>query len=169
MIIAEAIADRKTRFRSPIESNAVGAASQELKTEAAKDLENAVSVSVFWTATVLLAKAQSRLSELAQIGSNWDTYGAPAPNQAALETAVRVLEHMNPFDLMLANIVPSAEGGVGFCFSRGDRYADIESSNDGDIIGVRYIGMQTPVLIETDGTDASIEAALQQVRNHIRA
>jgi len=169
MIIADATTDRKTRFQSVIESNAVGTVSQELKTEAAKDLENAVSGSVFWAATLLLAKAQSRLSELARIGSNWDTYGAPAPNEVALESAVRILEHMNPFDLMLASIVPSAEGGVGFCFSSGDRYADIESSNDGDIIGVRYVGMQTPVLIETDGTDESIDAALEQVRNHVRA
>jgi hypothetical protein len=169
MIIAEAQPVGKIRFPSVIESSAVGAASQELETEVARDLEKTVSGSVFWAATVLRAKAQSRLFELAQIGSNWDTYGAPAPNEAALENAVRVLEHMKPFDLMLASIVPSAEGGVGFCFSRDDRYADIESSNDGDIIGVRYIGKQPPVLIETDGTDDSIEAALQQVRNHISA
>jgi hypothetical protein len=169
MIISEAIADRKPKFPSVVESNAVGTASQELRSEVTKDLEKTVSGSVFWAATVILTKAQSKLWELTQIRSNWDTYGAPAPNEVALENAVRILERMKPFDLMLANIVPSAEGGVGFCFSRGDRYADIESSNDGDIIGVRYVGMQTPVLIETDGTDNSIEAALQQVRNHIRA
>jgi hypothetical protein len=155
MIIAEANADKKPRFPSVIESSAVGSAGQELS-EVAKDLENTVRGSVFWAATVLLTKAQSRLWELAGIRSNWDTYGAPAPNDVALENAARILEHMKPFDLVLANIVPSAEGGVGFCFSKDDRYADIESSNDGDIIGVRYVGMQTPVLIEADGTDDSI-------------
>src|SRR5438309_11830467 len=101
MIIAEPINGRRTRFPSMIESNAVGAASQELKIGVARDLENAVSGSVFWAATVFLAKAQWRLSELAQIGSNWDTYGAPSPNEAALENAVRILDHMTPFDLML--------------------------------------------------------------------
>ena len=72
-------------------------------------------------------------------------------------------------DLALARIVPSAEGGVGFCFSKDDRYADIESSNEGGIIGVRYIGMQPPALIEIDGTEAAIEAALKEIRNHLRA
>lgn len=169
MIIADSTTDGKPQFPSLIDSNAVGAAGQELRSEAARDLENTVSGSVFWASTVLMVRAQSRLSEIAALRSNWDTYGAPAPNDVALENAVRILEHMKPFDLVLANIVPSAEGGVAFCFSKNDRYADIESSNDGDIIGVRYVGVQTPVLIEADGTDDSIEAALEQVRNHISA
>ena len=87
----------------------------------------------------------------------------------ALENAARVLAHMAPFQLSLVNIVPSAEGGIGFCFAVGDRYADIESSNEGDILGVKYVGTEMPILIGTDGTDASIEAALEQIRNHISA
>ena len=72
---------------------------------------------------------------------------------------------MSPFDLAAAHIVPSAEGGVGFCFSSQGRYADIEAFNDGHILGVRYAGMDAPVLIQTDGTDDSIKAALEEVRN----
>jgi len=168
MLIAEEIR-KGPEFPPVAQNNAVGAAGQQLITKAKTELENTVSQSVFWAATILLSKAQSQLDRLAELRSNWDSYGAPAPNESALENAVRILEHMRPFDLAMTNIVPSAEGGVGFCFVKGDRYADIESSNEGDIIGVRYVGMQTPVLIETDGTDASIEAALEQIRNHIRA
>jgi hypothetical protein len=167
MLVAEEI--RKTRgFPSVAENNAVGTAGQAVRIQA-DELRIAVSGSVFWAATILLAKAQSQLYSIAQLRSNWDTYGAPAPNQVALENAARVLLHMAPFDLDLVKIVPSAEGGVGFCFSVGDRYADIESSNEGDILGVKYVGTQMPVLIETDGTDSSIEAALEQIRDHISA
>jgi hypothetical protein len=127
----------------------------------------AVRHTVFWAATVLVRKAQSRLFELKGMGSNWDSYGAPSPNETAFRNAVRILKLMQPFDLEMTNIVPSAEGGIGFCFTKGERYADIESSNEGEILGVRYVGMAAPILIQTDGTDVSIKAALEEVRGHI--
>jgi hypothetical protein len=168
MPIVEEI-QKRPDFLPLAENNSVGEAGEALRKEVEADLNNTVKGSVYWAATVLLSKAQTKLFDLATLRSNWDSYGAPAPNKTALENAVRILEHMKPFDLALANIVPSAEGGVGFCFISGDRYADIESSNEGEMIGVRYTGMQTPVLIEMDGTDVSIETALEQIRNHVRA
>ena len=168
MLIAEE-AGRRAHFLPLAANNAVGAAGRALGIKVNSELESTVGRSVFWAATVLFNKAQSQLFSLFELKSNWDSYGAPAPSEVAVENAVRILEHMRPFDLTVASMVPSAEGGIGFCFVKDDRYADIECSNDGEIIGVRYVGMQTPVLIETDGTDASIETALQQIRDHIRA
>lgn len=168
MLTAARIA-KAPEFPLIAENNSVGAAGQALTTRVTDELGNTVSGSVFWTAIILLNKAQSQLCSLAELKSNWDSYGAPAPNQVALENAARVLEHMTPFDLSLLNIVPSAEGGVGLCFAMDDRYADLESSNEGDILGVKYVGTQTPILIETDATDGSIQAALEQIRNHISA
>ena len=168
MLLAEE-SEKRPQFMPVAENNAAGEAGRALRSQVMDQLEVTVGSSVFWTAAILFNKAQSELCSLAELKSNWDSYGAPAPTETAIENAARILEHMRPFDLAAVHIVPSAEGGVGFCFARGDRYADIESSNEGDIIGVRYAGMQTPVLIETDGTDASIEAALQQIREYIRA
>jgi hypothetical protein len=164
------IASMRTQpdFPLVLEDHAVGAAGRELRASGARELQNAAAQSVFWAKTVLLQKAQARIFALADMKSNWDTYGAPAPNNLALENAIRILSLMPPFDLAAANIVPSAEGGIGFCFAKQDRYADIESSNDGQILGVRYAGMDTPLLIEIDGTDDSIKEGLAQVRNHIR-
>jgi hypothetical protein len=115
----------------------------------------------------MLEAVTERLESLATIGSNWDSYGAPAPNSRALTNAYRVLGMLNLFDLTSAKIIPSAEGGVGFCFVRGDRYADIELSNDGEILGVRYAGRATPVLISTDGSDDSIQVAINEIRYHV--
>jgi hypothetical protein len=167
MLIASEMRKRP-QFSLLSEDNAVGPASQDLRASGARDLQNAIVQSVFWANTFLLQKAQAKVCELANLKSNWDTYGAPAPSSAALENAIRILDLMPPFDVALANIVPSAEGGIGFCFANGERYADIESSNDGQILGVRYAGMDTPVLIQIDGTDDSIKEALAQVRHHIR-
>ncbi len=158
----------KSSFVIPLpEDNAVGSAGLELSANGKRQLDHVLSGSVFWAAKDLQGRAQSKLWKLSQLGSNWDSYGAPAPNTLSIQNAARILELMKPFDLDMATIVPSAEGGVGFCFVQGDRYADIESSNDGEMIGVRYTGADTPILIEVDGSSDSIEAALEAVRNHI--
>lgn len=159
---------RRFEFSSLADDNAVGQAGTALRAQA-NELSDAVRNSVFWTATILLNRAQIQLAALAGLKTNWDSYGAPVPNHVALENGARLLEQMTAIELSILRIVPSAEGGVGFCFATGNRYADIESSNDGDILGVKYVGTQTPVLIETDGSEASIEAALEEVRAHISA
>jgi len=158
-----------SEFLGSPENNAIGGAGEQLRAKVHEGLRATLGNSIFWAETLLRNKAQITLRSLAALRSNWDSYGAPTPNTTAIENAARILEHMTLSDLALARIVPSAEGGVGFCFSKDDRYADIESSNEGGIIGVRYIGMQPPALIEIDGTEAAIEAALKEIRNHLRA
>jgi hypothetical protein len=166
MLIA-AVVRKVPEFQPLSEDNAMGTIGQELRTKTERELEKAVNGSVFWAATLLLTKAQSKLMELSTLKSNWDSYGAPAPNDVALHNAIRILELMHPFDLAIASIVPSAEGGIGFCFAKEERYADIESTNGGEILGVRYVGVAAPVLIQATDTDVSIRTALEEVRNHI--
>lgn len=144
-----------------------GTAGRDLRNEGRQRFEAFFKDSVFWQLAILGGRARSKLADLGRLQNNWDSYDAPAPNVIALEAANRVLALMQPSDLLVATIVPSAEGGIGFCFSAVDRYADIECSNDGDFLSVRYVGKETPSLIEIDGTDRSIEAALEEIRNHI--
>jgi hypothetical protein len=149
------------------ESNAVGQTGRDLRNQSETDLANLAKASVFWRRILFLGVARQKIYELASLKSNWDSYGAPSPDIDAIENAVRILELMQPLDLETVSIVPSAEGGIGFCFKRKDRYADIETSNGGAILGVRYVGMETPFLIDVDGSDNSIKTALEQIRNHI--
>jgi hypothetical protein len=158
----------KLRGFAPLpDNNAVGRAGLELRKKSEEQLKR-LEDSIFWAAAALHRRANSKLLGLAALKSNWDSYGAPAPNDAAIRNAIRILELMEPFDLEIASIIPSAEGGIGFCFAKGQFYADIESSNEGEILGVRYVGMAAPILIQTDGTDTSIKRALEEIRNHFK-
>src|SRR5712691_1879049 len=103
------------------ESNAVGPAARELRSKSKKELEDVAEGSVFWRQVCLFQMAAQRLSELATLKTNWDSYGAPSPNTDALENALRILRFMQPSDVEMLNIVPSAEGGIGLCFKRKDR------------------------------------------------
>jgi hypothetical protein len=144
-----------------------GAAGQSFMNEGVQRLQDVLENSIYWKTNGQYWFAISQLSSLLDLQSNWDSYGAPAPNRVAVGTALRILSLMWSLDLPLTSMLPSAEGGVGFCFRSGNRYADIESSNEGEIIGVRYVGMEAPTLIEADSTDDSLKAALVQIKDHI--
>ena len=159
---------RGPEFQFLPEDNAVGSTALGLRANGERRLANDVRQSIFWATMNLIVDAQNQLRKLATLSSNWDSYGAPAPSATSIENVVRILEHMRFFDLALAKLVPSAEGGIAICFAKGDRYADIEATNDGSILGVRYVGMHSPVLIEVNESDASIDAALAEIREHIR-
>jgi len=151
----------------PIESNAVGAAAQELTRRVTEDLVQMYE-SIYRRAKLRIDQNRRSVHALAKLRPNWDSYGAPAPSGRSIANAIRVLNLLESLNLDPTRILPSAEGGVGICFVREDRYADIECSNDGEVLGVYYVGAQMPALLETDGTEASISAALEQIRNHIR-
>jgi hypothetical protein len=146
---------------------ALGDAAQAFVNEGKRNLVVASENSVYWNANSRYWLAISQIRSLRNLRSNWDSYGAPVPNQVAIENALRILSLMWSLGLPLTSIVPSAEGGVGFCFKSGNKYADIESLNEGEIIGVRYVGMEAPILIEANNTNESLTAALVQIKDHM--
>jgi hypothetical protein len=149
------------------EAHAVGKAANDLREEKEKELNQVTQGSVFRQHWLLVNLAQQQITTLSHLRTNWDSYGAPPPNDAAIENATRILLQMHSPDLEKVKIVPSGEGGIGLCFKTRDRYADLETSNDGSILGVRYAGMEAPILIPVDGSEGSIKAALEQIRNHV--
>jgi len=152
----------------PAENNAVGEAGQELTKRIKDDLITIVLGSIYRYAQARRNQNRRRVYALARLPQNWDSYGAPAPNGTSVANAILVLNLLESLNFDPTRILPSAEGGIGICFVQGDRYADIECSNEGEVLGIYYAGAQMPALLETDATGASISAALERIRNHIR-
>jgi hypothetical protein len=150
-----------------VENSAVGRAAQELTERVRADFELMVG-SIYRSAIARQGQNRARVQGLVELRQNWDSYGAPAPNKRAAANAIRVLTLSQSVNLDPTGILASAEGGIGICFVSGDHYADIECSNEGEVLGVYYVGPQMPTLLETDATDASILAALRRIRDHIR-
>jgi hypothetical protein len=152
---------------APFPGGTVGDAAQAFMNEGTQSLQVVSENSIYLNANSRYWIAIVQLSSLLNLRCNWDSYGAPAPNQVAVGNALRILSLMWSLGLQLTSVVPSAEGGVGFCFKSGNRYADIESSNEGEIIGVRYVGMEAPILIEANNSNESLTAALVQIKDHM--
>src|SRR5271169_6730651 len=52
-----------------------------------------------------------RLTELAGIVDDWDSYGAPTPNPETIASARRTIEKLRSNELLPEMVAPSAEGG----------------------------------------------------------
>lgn len=151
----------------PDENHAIGRTGQELR-DVEQDLQIDLRPSIFWKNLTLQRDTRISLRAMKRLRDNWDSYGAPSPNAVAISHAERVLKLLEANDLFPTRVLPSTEGGIGFCFVQGNRYADIECTNDGEILGVRYVGSEFPLLIEMGSANELIERGIEQIRDHIR-
>jgi hypothetical protein len=133
---------------------------------------NPIRESEYWRKLQLkpvFERAKRQLRELENLRPNWDSYGAEPPSARARNAAERILNLLESKSVCPTRIVPSSEGGVGICFVAGDRYADIECLNSGEILAVTYIGTEEPHVWEIEPQESEIKQAIEQIRAHITA
>ena len=111
----------------------------------------------------------SQLQALCNLPSNWNSYGAEPPNEEALCWAKVALKTMNFMGISPAKLVPSAEDGISIVFINGEKYADIECFNSGEILGVISDGQGKPQVWEIKPDSKSIKTALEKIREYISA
>src|SRR5947209_6504049 len=58
------------------------------------------------------AQAVRIVNELRELEANWDSYGSPAPTDAAHRTALRVLRWVPEVDLGAPHVAPVSGGGI---------------------------------------------------------
>ncbi len=124
-----------------------------------------------WLAQSLLSEQATRFAELyerldrlAELREDWDTYGAPPPNRSSISNAPSILALFEKAYLTPAKVVPSAEGGAGIVFVRGERYADVECLNDGDVLAAKYTGEGEPEVWEVKTRSEAVD----EVRRHLQ-
>jgi hypothetical protein len=62
--------------------------------------------------------------------------GAATPTPSTQALASVMLQQLQANRIVPTRIVASAEGGIAICFMNGDKYADVEFLNSGEILGV---------------------------------
>lgn len=133
--------------------------------------------SPLWTKTISLANASGwlvgslhRLHDLASLPDNWNSYGAVAPNPSALAQAQNVLQQLSDLDFEPSRIDPSAENGVCLSFRAGNRYADIECFNSGDVLAVTSDGSGQPQIWEINAASGDgLPMAIARIRAFVRS
>jgi hypothetical protein len=124
-----------------------------------------------WFARSFLSEQATRFAELyeqldrmADLPEDWDTYGASPPNESSLSDARSILALFEKGCLTPTKVVPSGEGGVGIVFVRGEKYADVECLNDGDVLAAKYKGEAEPEVWEVKAPSEVVDC----VRRHLQ-
>jgi hypothetical protein len=83
--------------------------------------------------TAWLRAAQHKISELAQLADNWDSYGSRPIQPKAIEQTSEALRHLSAINLPLPQIFPVPGGGLQIEFEYNGRELEIEFLPDGSI------------------------------------
>jgi hypothetical protein len=110
----------------------------------------------------------SKLMRLMKDRSLWQD-GAEAPGPIAQEWALIALAQLQSDQFLPSRVVASAEGGVAICFSKGNKYADIEFLNSGEILGVVSNRRDRPVAWEIAATPSDLARASVRIRHFFEA
>jgi hypothetical protein len=160
-----------SRPSGPSQSSSMLARPNQTRRFRGKQLEAA---DAHWTSIIPLANVphwlQGSLQQLTKIRSlptNWDSYGAEAPNNVAILLARTVLSALGDVGLTPTHVDPSAENGVCISFDNGRRYADIECFNTGEVLAVRSARDGNPVVWEIPPTSIDIKATVAQIQAYL--
>lgn len=110
----------------------------------------------------------SELESLKNLQTNWDSYGAEAPNHNAIYWARETLDLMHEKGIFQGTLVPSAEGGLAISFRSGNKYSDIEFLNSGDILAVIHKSNKPPKVWEVSWNKDDIEQSLEEISSFLR-
>jgi hypothetical protein len=95
--------------------------------------------------------------------------GAEKPSEGAIAWASAMLEQLLVDEIPPTRLVASAEGGVAICFVNGDKYADVEFLNTGEILGVVSNRRDRPVAWEVGANSSGMAGASARIRDFIYA
>lgn len=115
----------------------------------------------------LLIEQLKVIDHLQRLPRGWDGSAAERPNQHSVDRAQSILMHLFRLKFLPDKITPSVENGVGISFIQGDKYADIECFNTGEILAVTSDRQSPPQVWEVEDRPQAITAALRKIRDFI--
>ncbi len=113
------------------------------------------------------AKLVAKL-DILERNENLTPAGCPAPDYRAVGLARIVLTRFHQIEAPPDKIVATADGGVAICFMDGDKYSDIECSNEGGLLGVTTNRRDRPTVWEIDQNPSGVDNACARIKNFIR-
>jgi hypothetical protein len=104
------------------------------------------------------------LAEFSRLPKNWDGDGAEPPNLVSREWSRVILEILLELNFAPTRVTPSVENGIGISFIKGEKYADIECFNTGEILAVTSYGQENPPVWEVACNREALKSALERIQ-----
>lgn len=103
------------------------------------------------------------LRALTLLRDGWDSYDAPKPNELAFQKAKEILIRLSKFKYRPTKIMPSVDGGICFLFVKGDKYADLDCDNEGDILASLSDRVNEPEIWEITDNKVQIDRSIKKI------
>jgi hypothetical protein len=110
----------------------------------------------------------AKLRAIGNDNSLWPE-GAEAPSAFAQVWARITLQQFQLDRFPPTRVTASAEGGIAICFVDGEKYADVEFLNTGDILGVVSTSRDRPVAWEIEHSSRGLARAAARIRQFFNA
>ena len=126
------------------------------------------------TGTVYVQLEQTynaRLDELQRLRlleNGWDSYGAPAPQEASFAAAKQALALLRLLRALPDAIRASNDGGIGICFTAAAKYAHIEFLNTGEACALMYGANDEPQVWDLSIGD-DLAATWKRIRAYLQS
>jgi hypothetical protein len=111
-----------------------------------------------------IAALCEEVDEMRWLQPDWNGYASEPPNEFGRDLAKQIL--LTATNILVPNrVAPSAQGGVGICFYRGNKYADVECLNTGEILATTSDGTGRPQVWEVKPSE--VKGALERLGQFI--
>jgi hypothetical protein len=117
----------------------------------------------------ILPDLTKRLNEIYYLPDDWDGQGTAAPNAQAFLHAWEVIEVLCNMNFVPANLVPSAEEGIGIYFTKENKYVFVECFNEGEIVVAMSDREGHRRVWQIRDTKDEIEEALEILKDFVNA
>ena len=107
--------------------------------------------------------AEKQLDRMTGLDVDWAADGGEPPNDEARANARQVLAVLNILSLHVEYVTASASSGITICLQRGERYADIECFNTGEIWAVVSARSQSPQTWQLEARRSAVEETLHRI------
>ena len=114
----------------------------------------------------IFEKLSNKLEDLRNLNDDWDKDGAEAPNFESIDKAREILKIISNKELVPTNVSPSVEGGISIYFMKGNKYADIECFNSGEVLTSKADRINEPEVTELYNEN-DIKAFLEQIKSFL--
>lgn len=110
---------------------------------------------------------KSSLLGLSALEHNWDSYGADAPNDYSIDTAIGFVGYFNELGILPKRVKPSVVGGIGITFYQDNRKVYVEISNSKLIYALFSDGVSEPEVTKVNDYGAFYNRIIDYFReNH---
>ncbi|MGI8638884.1 MAG: hypothetical protein ACR2MG_02905 [Pyrinomonadaceae bacterium] len=91
-----------------------------------------------------------KLRGFSKLNKGWDSYDAEPPDLLAIAKTREILKKLEELNFVPTDVCPSVEGGASIYFVKGNKYADVECFNSGEILGGVANREDEPTVLEID-------------------